>query len=57
MPKELDILVQCLQANLEIINKCKDNLQSKEQAKVLYPIMIELRKLCDNCIPILKTYN
>ena len=47
MPKELDILVQCLQANL----------QSKEQAKVLYPIMIELRKLCDNCIPILKTYN
>ena len=54
MPKELDILMQCLQANLDILNKCKDNLNSNEQVKVLYPVVVELRKLCDTCIPILK---
>ena len=52
MPKELDILIQCLQANLDIINKCKDNLNSNDQSKVLYPVIIELRKLCDTCIPL-----
>ena len=57
MPKELDILIQCLQENLDIINKCKDHLNSNEQSKVLYPVMIELKKLCDTCIPLLKQNN
>jgi rRNA-processing protein FCF1 len=54
MPKELDILIQCLQANLDIINRCKDSLNSNEQVKVLYPVIVELKNLCDTCIPILK---
>ena len=55
MPKQIAEL--CLKSNLDIINKCKDNLNLEDQSKVLYPVMIELRKLCDSCIPALKQNN
>ena len=57
MKSEVDILIQALQANLDIFNKCRSQLTEKEQDEILYPIILQLRKLCDTCIPVLKPKN
>ena len=54
MRNEINILVQALAANLEIFNKCKNQLTEIEQDKVLYPIILQLKNLCETCIPVLK---
>ena len=54
MRNEINILVQALEANLEIFNKCKNQLTEKEQDEVLYPIILQLKNLCETCIPVLK---
>jgi len=54
MRNEINILVQALEANLEIFNKCKNQLTEIEQDKVLYPIILQLKSLCETCIPVLK---
>ena len=57
MRNEIDILVQALEANLEIFNKCKNQLTEKEQDEVLYPIILQLKSLCETCIPVLEPKN
>jgi hypothetical protein len=57
MRNEIDILVQALEANLEIFNQCKNKLTKKEQEEVLYPIILQLHNLCETCIPVLKPNN
>ncbi len=57
MRNEIDILIQALEANLEILNKCKSQLTEKEQDEVLYPIILQLKSLCETCIPVLKPKN
>ena len=57
MRNEIDILIQALEANLEIFNKCKSQLTEKEQDEVLYPIILQLKSLCETCIPVLKPKN
>ena len=57
MRNEIDILVQALEANLVIFNKCKNQLTEKEQDEVLYPIILQLKNLCDTCLPALKPKN
>ena len=54
MRNEINILVQALEANLEIFNKCKNQLTEIEQDKVLYPIILQVKNLCETCIPVLK---
>ena len=57
MRNEIDILVQALEANLEIFNQCKNQLTEREQDEVLYPIILQLKSLCETCIPVLKPNN
>ena len=57
MRNEINILVQALEANLEIFNKCKNQLTEKEQDEVLYPIILQLKSLCETCIPVLEPKN
>ena len=57
MRNEIDILVQALESNLVIFNKCKNQLTEREQDEVLYPIILQLKNLCDTCLPVLKTKN
>ena len=57
MRNEIDILVQALEANLVIFNKCKNQLTEREQDEVLYPIILQLKNLCETCIPVLKPNN
>jgi len=57
MKNEVDILIQALESNLEIFNKCKSQLTLKEQDEVLYPIILQLRNLCNTCLPVLKPKN
>ena len=54
MRNEIDILIQALEANLEIFNQCKNQLTEKEQDEVLYPIILQLKNLCETSIPVLK---
>ena len=57
MRNEIDILIQALEANLEIFNKCRSQLTEEEQDEVLYPIILQLKNLCDTCLPVLKPKN
>ena len=57
MRNEINILVQALEANLEIFNQCKSQLTEREQEEVLYPIILQLKSLCETCIPVLKPKN
>ena len=52
--QELDIMIQALESNLLIFKMIQKELNTKEKREVLYPIMIELRTLCDVCIPAFK---
>ena len=52
--QELDIIIQALESNLMVFKMIQKGLNIKEKRKVLYPIMIELRNLCDVCIPAFK---
>ena len=54
MRNEIDILIQALEANLEIFNKCRSQQTEEEQDEVLYPIILQLKNLCDTCLPVLK---
>ena len=53
--EEINIIIQTLQANLEVFKKCRDLLDKNEQNEILYPMVIELRNLCETCIPTLKS--
>ena len=57
MRNEINILVQALEANLEIFNQCKSQLTEREQEEVLYPVILQLKSLCETCIPVLKPKN
>ena len=48
--KVLDIMITTLESNLKIIKLIKDNLNNEEQEKAIYPIMYELKQVCDVCI-------
>ena len=52
--QELDIMIQALESNLLIFKMIQKELNTKEKREVLYPIMMELRTLCDVCIPAFK---
>ena len=52
--QELDIMIQALESNLLIFKLIQKELNTKEKREVLYPIMMELRTLCDVCIPAFK---
>ena len=52
--QELDIMIQALESNLLIFKMIQKELNTKEKREVLYPIMMELRSLCDVCIPAFK---
>ena len=52
--QELDIMIQALESNLLILKMIQKELNTKEKREVLYPIMMELRTLCDVCIPAFK---
>ena len=53
--EEINVIIQALQANLEVFKKCRDLLDRNEQNEVLYPMVVELRNLCETCIPILRS--
>ena len=53
--EEINIIIQALQANLEVFKKCRDLLDKNEQNEILYPMVVELRNLCETCIPTLKS--
>jgi uncharacterized protein YlxP (DUF503 family) len=52
--QELDIMIQALESNLMVFKMIQKKLNTKEKREVLYPIMMELRTLCDVCIPAFK---
>ena len=52
--QELDIMIQALESNLMVFKMIQKELNIKEKREVLYPIMMELRTLCDVCIPAFK---
>ena len=52
--QELDRMIQALESNLLIFKMIQKELNTKEKREVLYPIMMELRTLCDVCIPAFK---
>jgi uncharacterized protein YlxP (DUF503 family) len=52
--QELDIMIQALESNLMVFKMIQKELNNKEKRKILYPIMMELRTLCDVCIPAFK---
>ena len=47
---EISIFIETLQANTELFNLCKENLNTDEQKEVLYLVSIELKKFCETCI-------
>ena len=49
--QELDIMIQALESNLMVFKMIQKELNNKEKREILYPIMMELRTLCDVCIP------
>ena len=57
MRNEINIHVQALEANLEIFNQCKSQLTEREQEEVLDPIILQLKSLCETCIPVLEPKN
>ena len=52
--QELDIMIQALESNLMVFKMIQKELNNKEKMKAVYPIMMELRTLCDVCIPAFK---
>jgi|TARA_R110000744_G_scaffold32597_2_gene76304 uncharacterized protein YlxP (DUF503 family) len=52
--QELDIMIQALESNLMVFKMIQKELNNKEKREILYPIMMELRTLCDVCIPAFK---
>jgi len=52
--QELDIVIQALEANLQVFKTIQKELNSTQRKEVLYPMMVELRNLCDVCIPAFK---
>ena len=52
--EEININIETLQANLTVIKQCRESLSSNEQNDILYPMIIQLRDLCDICIPAFK---
>ena len=45
--QELDIMIQALESNLMVFKMIQKELNNKEKREILYPIMMELRTLCD----------
>jgi hypothetical protein len=52
--EEVQIIIETLKANLTVIKQVRDALSNEEQSDILYPIILQLRDLCDTCIPVLK---
>jgi len=52
--QELDIVIQALEANLQVFKTIQKELNNTQRKEVLYPMMVELRNLCDVCIPAFK---
>jgi hypothetical protein len=52
--EEVQIIIETLKANLTVIKQVRDVLSNEEQSDMLYPIVIQLRDLCNTCIPALK---
>lgn len=52
--QELDVVIQALEANLQVFKTIQNELNDKQRKEVLYPMMVELRNLCDVCIPAFK---
>ena len=52
--QELDIVIQALEAYLQVFKTIQKELNSTQRKEVLYPMMVELRNLCDVCIPAFK---
>jgi len=52
--QELDIIIQALEGNLKVFKMIKEELNNKQKRDILYPMVIELRDLCDVCIPVFK---
>ena len=52
--QELDIVIQALEANLQVFKMIQKGLNDTQRKEVLYPMMVELRNLCDVCIPAFK---
>ena len=48
--EEIQILVQALDANLKIIDRCLTS-DIKEKNIIMLSVITELRKLCDKVIP------
>ena len=57
MQNEIDILIQALEANLKIFYKCRNELTHKEQNDILYPIILQLKSLCETCISVYQPKN
>jgi glutaredoxin-related protein len=53
----LDVVITTLEANVKMFKQIRDKLNEDEQQKILLPIMVELRNLCDVCIPVFKSKN
>ena len=52
--EEVQIIIDTLKANLTVIKLVRDSLDSQQQRDMLYPIIVQLRDLCDVCIPSLE---
>jgi len=52
--EEVQIIIDTLKANLTVIKQVRDTLNNEQQSNMLYPIVTQLRDLCNTCIPVLK---
>ena len=50
--EHLDIVIQALEGNLKIFKLFRDELSNKQQKDLLYPMVLELKNLCEECIPV-----
>ena len=50
--EHLDIVIKALEGNLKIFKLFRNELSNKQQKDLLYPMVLELKNLCEECIPV-----
>ena len=51
----LDVVITTLEANVKMFKQIRDKLNEDEQQKILLPIIVELRNLCDDYRTVFKS--
>ena len=49
--KELELLITALEANLEVFKMFNKDLNLNNRRELLYPILVQLKELCEESIP------